>query len=42
MYVHPRIIPFVVLGMIAMFIIALFLIKDSFHIKKKKFRLRTI
>src|SRR5471030_1070352 len=39
-YVHPRIVPFVALGMIAMVIIALFLIKDSFHNKKKKFKLR--
>ena len=40
MYVHPRIVPFVVLGMIAMVIIALFLIKDSFHSKKKKFKIK--
>ena len=39
-YVHPRIVPFVVLGMIAMVIIALFLIKDSFHSKKKKFKIK--
>ena len=40
MYVHPRIIPFVVLGMIAMFIIAAFLAKDSFHNKKKKVKFK--
>jgi putative membrane protein len=40
MYVHPRIVPFVVFGMIAMFVIALFLIKDSFHNKKKKFKFK--
>jgi putative membrane protein len=39
-YVHPRIVPFVVLGMIAMVIIALFLIKDSFHSKKKKIKIK--
>ena len=39
-YVHPRIVPFVVLGMIAMVIIALFLIKDSFYSKKKKFKIK--
>lgn len=39
-YVHPRIVPFVVLGMIAMVIIALFLIKDSFHTKKKKIKIK--
>jgi len=39
-YVHPRIVPFVVLGMIAMVIIALFLIKDSFHSEKKKFKIK--
>ena len=39
-YVHPRIVPFVVLGMMAMFIIALFLIGDIFHNKKKKIRFK--
>lgn len=40
MYVHPRIVPFIVLGMVAMFIIALFLIKDIFHNKKKRIKLK--
>ncbi|MDR3597665.1 TIGR03943 family putative permease subunit [Clostridium sp.] len=40
MYVHPRIIPFVIFGMISMFIIALFLITDSFRNKKKKIKLK--
>lgn len=40
MYVHPRIVPFVVLGMIAMVIIALFLAKDSFYNKKKKVKFK--
>ena len=40
MYVHPRIVPFVVLGMIAMFIISLFLAFDSFHNKKKKIKFK--
>ncbi|MCE5219796.1 MAG: TIGR03943 family protein [Clostridium sp.] len=40
MYVHPRIVPFIVLGMIAMFIIVLFLIKDIFHNKKKRIKLK--
>lgn len=40
MYVHPRIVPFIVLGMVVMFIIALFLIKDIFHNKKKRFKLK--
>lgn len=39
-YVHPRIVPFVVLGMIAMFIIALFLMGDIFHNKKKKIKFK--
>ncbi|EKQ57233.1 MULTISPECIES: TIGR03943 family protein [unclassified Clostridium] len=40
MYVHPRMIPFVIFGMISMFIIALFLIPDSFRNKKKKIKLK--
>lgn len=40
MYVHPRIIPFAILGMIAMFMVAIFLITDSRHIKKKKIRFK--
>ncbi|GAA0077671.1 TIGR03943 family protein [Clostridium sp. CTA-5] len=40
MYVHPRIVPFVVLGMISMFIIALFLVKDIFQNKKKKIKFK--
>lgn len=40
MYVHPRIIPFAILGMLAMFSIALFLITDSRRTKKKNTRLR--
>ena len=40
MYVNPRIVPFVVLGMIAMIIIALFLIEDVYHNKKKKIKVR--
>lgn len=40
MYVHPRIIPFIVLGMVAMFIIALFLMKDIFHNKKKRIKFK--
>jgi putative membrane protein len=39
-YVHPRIVPFVALGIISMVIIALFLIKDSFHSKKKKIKIK--
>jgi len=39
-YVHPRIIPFAIWGMIAMFMVAMFLITDSYHIKKKKIRLK--
>ncbi|EKQ57225.1 MULTISPECIES: TIGR03943 family protein [unclassified Clostridium] len=38
MYVHPRIIPFAIFGMVAMFMVAIFLITDSYHIKKKKMR----
>lgn len=37
-YVHPRIIPFAIFGMISMFMVAIFLITDSYHIKKKKMR----
>lgn len=40
MYVHPRIIPFAILGMLAMFAIALFLITDSRRTKKKNTKLR--
>ncbi|MBW6411199.1 TIGR03943 family putative permease subunit [Clostridium weizhouense] len=40
MYVHPRIVPFVVFGMISMFIIALFLVKDIFQNKKKKIKFK--
>lgn len=40
MYVHPRIVPFIVLGMVVMFIIALFLIKDIFHNRKKRIQLK--
>lgn len=39
-YVHPRIIPFAIFGMILMFIIALFLITDGFHNNKKKIRFK--
>ncbi|ABR36771.1 TIGR03943 family putative permease subunit [Clostridium beijerinckii] len=40
MYVHPRIIPFAILGMLAMFAIAIFLITDSRRTKKKNIKLR--
>lgn len=40
MYVHPRIIPFVAFGIISMFIIALFLITDSFRNNRKKVRFK--
>lgn len=40
LYVHPRIIPFAIFGLIAMFIIALFLVTDSFNNKKKKFKFK--
>ncbi|WP_315069102.1 TIGR03943 family putative permease subunit [uncultured Clostridium sp.] len=39
-YVHPRIIPFSIFGMIAMFIVAIFLITDRYHMKKRKMRLK--
>lgn len=39
-YVNPRIVPVVILGMIAMFIIALFLVKDIFNKKKKKIKFK--
>lgn len=39
-YVHPRIVPFAVFGMIAMFIIALFLSGDLFHNKKKRIKFK--
>jgi putative membrane protein len=39
MYVHPRIIPFAIFGMISMFMVAIFLITNSYHIKKKKIKL---
>lgn len=40
MFVHPRIIPFAIFGMISMIIIALFLISDSFRSRKKKVRFK--
>jgi putative membrane protein len=40
MYVHPRIIPIVIFAMISMFIIALFLITESFRNKKKKVKVK--
>ena len=40
LYVHPRIIPFAIFGFIAMFIIALFLLTDTFNNKKKKFKFK--
>lgn len=40
LYVHPRIIPFAVFGMIAMFIVAIFLISDSYHMKKRRMRFK--
>lgn len=40
LYVHPRIIPFAIFGLISMFIIALFLLTDSFNNKKKKFKFK--
>lgn len=40
LYVHPRIIPFAIFGFIAMFIIALFLLTDSFNNKKKKLKFK--
>lgn len=40
LYVHPRMIPVVIWGMISMFIIALFLITDSFRNKKQKIRFK--
>lgn len=39
-YVHPRIIPFAILGMITMFVIAVFLITDRFNMKKRKIRFK--
>ncbi len=39
-YVHPRIIPFAIFGMISMFIIALFLITNCFHNNKKKIKFK--
>lgn len=40
MYVHPRIIPFALFGMISMFIIALFLVSSCFYNNKRKFRFK--
>lgn len=40
LYVHPRVIPFAIFGMISMLLISLFLIADSFHSKRKKIRLK--
>lgn len=40
MYVHPRMVPFVLLGMISMLIISLFLVKDIFKNKKKKIKFK--
>lgn len=40
LYVHPRIIPFAIFGLLAMFIIALFLLTNSFNYKKKKFKIK--
>ncbi|EHJ02357.1 protein of unknown function DUF1980 [Clostridium sp. DL-VIII] len=40
MYVHPRIIPFAIFGMISMLIIALFLVTNSFNINKKKLKIK--
>lgn len=40
LYVHPRMIPFAIFGMISMFIIALFLITDSGRNKKKKIKFK--
>ncbi|WP_271814104.1 TIGR03943 family putative permease subunit [Clostridium beijerinckii] len=39
-YVHPRIIPFAIFGMISMFIITLFLISDIFYNNRKKFKIK--
>ncbi|OOM79666.1 putative two-component membrane permease complex subunit [Clostridium puniceum] len=39
-YVNPKIIPFAILGMIAMFIIVLFLVKELFNNKKKKVKFK--
>lgn len=40
MYVHPRIVPFALFGMISMFIIALFLVSSCFYNNKRKFKLK--
>lgn len=40
MYVHPRIIPFAIFGVISMIIITLFLVSDGFHNKKKKIKFK--
>lgn len=42
MYVHPRIIPFAILGMLAMFAIAVFLITDSRPTKKKNIKFKEL
>lgn len=39
-YVNPRFIPFTIFAMVAMFLISLFLVKDSFNSKKKKLKLK--
>ncbi|WP_459481605.1 TIGR03943 family putative permease subunit [Clostridium saccharoperbutylacetonicum] len=39
-YVHPRIVPFAIFGMISMFIIALFFIPDSINNRKRKIKLK--
>ena len=40
MYVHPRIIPFALFGMISMIIIALFLLSSCFYNNKRKVRFK--
>ncbi|RII33056.1 TIGR03943 family protein [Clostridium chromiireducens] len=40
LYVHPRIIPFAVFGMISMLVIALFLLGGIFNTKKKKLKFK--
>jgi len=41
LYVHPRILPFIIFAMIFMFIIALFLVTESLYKRKKKVRFKS-